>query len=81
MVSNFALAARVVNGVFVVFDSYLYCLQTYFKPRLRISAPGSNPDSHKSENRAEPSTNPPPSANLRTDSITGENLAMTPVRR
>jgi len=52
----------------------------YFRPALRISAPGSNPASVRIWKPLQmPSTGPPP-ANFFTACITGENRAIAPVR-
>ncbi len=51
-------------------------------PRLRMSAPGSSPDSTRIWKPLQtPRTRPPSCANLRTAFMTGENLAMAPQRR
>ena len=56
--------------------------QTNLSDRLRISAPGSSPASHRIWKPLQmPRTGPPAAANARTASITGANRAMAPVRR
>src|SRR5581483_590870 len=56
--------------------------QTKRSCRLRMSAPGSSPASHRIWKPLQmPRTGPPRSANRRTSSMTGANRAMAPVRR
>jgi hypothetical protein len=50
--------------------------------RLRISAPGSSPDSHRIWNPLQmPSTGPPSAENAATSSISGARAAIAPHRR
>ena len=58
------------------------CLQMYFSPALRMSAPGNNPASVRIWKPLQiPSTSPPLAAKRFTACITGEKRAIAPVLR
>ena len=79
---HFALRTGVGEGRFGVLHAHLHRLANVLQADVAHQRTGQQPDSHKIWKPLQmPSTNPPPSANLRTDSMTGENLAMAPVRR
>ena len=64
-------------------DANVHGLADVLQVRRCASArPGSSPDSQRIWKPLQmPRTSPPSAANLRTDSMTGENFAIAPVRR